>query len=274
MEAGVAFVQDEDEIEGLAEGFIRPKKKVSLSRLPFFTQQSKATDDQEAFFFQRNKAAATDDQEAFFQSKRSRRVSVLVGSREAISKWLKLSASGRCALWVELCRPEAQGSLKASSKNSAAAQGMLKLAYRLRSQDALFFQPVLPEVVVNFSRIKPKTKSNKTLKKKQTHDDDDDDDDEDDNYTEHLEWSGLRQKQRDKRQSSSQEEIGKPNWKAPLQWSLLISVDAFKHLIIMLFPGGVLWAFYCLLSQVSQLLCLHMHTHTQSLVQNCNLLLL
>lgn len=168
--------------------------------------------------------------EGSFQKDPSQIISVLVGTRDAIHKWLHMSGPARCALWIERVPLESN-----HEKNDLLAT--LELVYRQRDYQITHVQ-ILQECKVVLSNVRQsKSKRSRTP-----------DTSEDDHE---FDWSGLRQRELE------QVNYGDVNsgfgwWKgaSTMRWYILMKLAAFKQLNNMLSPGGALWEFRRLLLQV------------------------
>ena len=165
-----------------------------------------------------------------FEKDPSQVISVLVGTKDAIHKWLRMSGPARCALWIE--QPSLEGS---HGKNDSFAT--LELVYRQRDYQITHIQ-ILQEckVVLSIAR-QSKSKRSRTLEFNE--------DDRD------FDWSGLRQHELERMDNGNASNAIRW-WKGTttMRWYILMKVLAFKQLNNMLSPGGALWEFRRLLLQV------------------------
>lgn len=194
----------------LAEGFVVAKRGSSTSS-----------------FLKHNRQGSN---EGSFEKDPSQMISVLVGTRDAIHKWLRISGPARCALWIERESSECKHKRNDSS-------GSLELVYRQRDYQITHIQLLQGCKVFLSNAQQSKSKRSRTLEINE---------DEHDYY-----WSGLKQQEIEK-MNHGDAKNGIRWWRGATstRWYILIKILAFKKLNNMLSPGGALWEFRRLLMQV------------------------
>ena len=168
--------------------------------------------------------------EGSFEKDPLRIISVLVGTRDAIHKWLRMSGPARCALWIE------HASLECNYEKNGLST-TLELVYRQRDYQITHIQILQECKVILLIAQQPKLKQSKTP---EINEDDCD-----------FHWGGLRQ--RDLEQMNHGDAGNGIGWwkqATSMKWYVLMEVSAFKQLSNMLSPGGALWEFRRLLLQV------------------------
>lgn len=193
----------------LAEGLVIAKK--GLSRKRFLKQYCQGF----------NEASIENDPSCI--------ISVLVGTQDAIYKWLRMSGHARCALWIEHASLE-------GDHESIDSSARLELVYRQRDYRVSHVK-VLHECKLLLSLARqPKSKQTRTK------------DITEDDYE--FDWSELRQHEL-KHMDYTDGSDGVGGWKGTtMRWYILMKMQAFKKLSNMLSPGGALWEFRRLLLQV------------------------
>jgi len=167
--------------------------------------------------------------EAYFDNDPSCTISVLVGTRDAIHKWLRMSGHARCALWIE-------HDLLEGGHERVDSFAKLELVYRQRDY-RVFHVQVLQKCKLILSLARQlKSKQSRTTEISK-------DDCE-------FEWNGLQQFKH-KWVGNENKSNGADWWKeTTMRWYILMKVPAFKKLKNMLSPGGALWEFRRSLLQV------------------------
>lgn len=168
--------------------------------------------------------------EASFENDTSCTISVLVGTQDAIHKWLRMSGHAKCALWIEHTSLE-------SGHARVDSSATLELVYRQRDYRVSHLK-ILQECKLVLSL--PRQLKYKKSRTKDISEDDC-----------KFDWNALR-KREFRQMDHGDGSIGMERCKETtrMRWYILMKVPAFKKLKNMLSPGGTLWEFRRLLLQV------------------------
>lgn len=188
----------------LAEGFIIPKKERLLN---FLSKGHHQHHDNEL-------------------KSQSRLISVLVGTRDGMQKWLRMCGPASSALWVE--HPRCRGYCK------GYYIGELKLVYRQRDY-RMYESCVLLGCTLQLSIIK-KPKKQKKKKMKDDH--------------QEFDWIALRQREMARVHMIRDRACDNCLWERDTNWSIVVKATTFRQLSNMLSLRGALWEFRRLLRQV------------------------
>lgn len=162
-------------------------------------------------------------------------ISVLVGTRDAIHKWLRMSGYARCVLWIEHVISE-------NCNEKVVSCPKLELVYRKRDYEVSHVQILQGcKLFLSF----PQQLNNKKNKTKEISEN-----------VNKLDLIALQQceiKQVDYKNESNRMRFWKKTRR--MQCYILMKVPSFKKLKNMLSPGGALWEFRRLLLQVRKCYC-------------------
>lgn len=157
----------------------------------------------------------------------SRLITVLVGTRDGMQKWLRMCGPASSALWIE--DPRCRGYCK------GYYIGELKLVHRQRDYH-MYESCVLSGCTLHLSIIKnPKKQKKQKIK--------------DDNLE--FDWIALRQREMQQMHMVRDGACDNCLWKGDTNWSIVMKGTTFKQLSNMLSSRGALWEFRRLLRQVS-----------------------